>query len=193
MSEQSESLWKLLRQGDEQAWKKLFEDHYAVLCHFAFQFVRDRFTAEALVGDVFYTLWEKRSTLEIHESMRPYLLRAVRNRCLNHLDTFNSKRMQQFSSLPAGQLERILLEDYEGRLLELEDDLEKAVSQLPEHTRMVFEKSRGEHLKYEEIARQMGISVNTVKFHMKKALSLLRASLAKYLPAAVSLFMLFRA
>ena len=188
MTGQGNDLWKTLRQGDEQAWRELFECHYAVLCHFATQFVHDRFTAEALVGDVFYTLWERRNTLDVHESMRTYLLRAVRNRCLNHLEAFNNKRMQRFSSLSAAQLERLMLEDYQGRLLELEDEVEKAVSQLPEHTREVFEKSREGHLKYEEIARQMGISVNTVKFHIKKALSLLRKYLSNYLTVALLLF-----
>ena len=190
MAQKEQDRWELLQQGDERAWKDLFEHHYAVLCHFANQFVRDRFTAEALVGDVFFTLWEKRSTLEVRESMRPYLLRAVRNRCLNHLKSFHNRRMQQLSSLAAGELEQMMLEDYEGRLLELEEDVEQAVSRLPEHSREVFEMSRSEHLKYEEIALKMGISVNTVKFHMKKALSLLRDYLAKYL--ALVLFFLIR-
>ena len=181
--------WDLLRQGDEQAWRELFRCHYAVLCHFADRFVHDRFTAEALVGDVFYSLWEKRQDLEIRESLRPYLLRAVRNRCLNYLKSFNTKRMSRFSSLGEEDLEGMLLENYEGHLLTLEEEVEKAVSQLPEHSRVVFEKSREEQLKYEEIARELGSSVNTVKFHMKKALALLREHLARYL-AAVFLFFL---
>ncbi len=89
--------------------------------------------------------------------------------------------------MEADELEAMMLEDYEGRLLELEEEVQKAVSQLPGHSRTVFERSREGHLKYEEIAREMGISVNTVKFHMKKALALLRSYLAKYL----SLFLAF--
>ena len=36
-------------------------------------------------------------------------------------------------------------------------------------------------MKYEEIAAQMGISVNTVKYHIKNALSRLRVDLKDYL------------
>ena len=184
--------WKLLQQGDERAWRVLFEQHYAVLCHFARQFVHDRFVAEALVGDVLFTLWEKRVELQIQGPLRPYLIQAVRNRCLNHLKSFNSKHMNPFSSVGEEYLEQLMLEDYEGRLLELEEEVQRAVSQLPEHSRVVFEKSREGNLKYEEIARELGISVNTVKFHMKKALSLLRATLAKYLVLLPFVSFLFR-
>lgn len=182
--------WTLLRDGDERAWRALFEEHYAVLCHFAVQFVQDRFTAEALVGDVLFTLWERRDNLEIRDSVRSYLLRAVRNRCLNHLQSFNNKKMSQLSSVAQEGLEQVMKEDYQGRLLELEDELQKAVAQLPGNSRIVFEKSRVEQLKYEEIAQELGISVNTVKFHMKKALALLREKLAKYL-ALIPLFLFF--
>ena len=100
--------------------------------------------------------------------------------------------MNQFSSVGEEYLEQLMLEDYEGRLLELEEEVQRAVSQLPEHSRVVFEKSREGNLKYEEIARELGISVNTVKFHMKKALSLLRATLAKYLVLLPFVSFLFR-
>ena len=99
--------------------------------------------------------------------------------------------MSRFSSLGEEDLEGMLLENYEGRLLTLEEEVEKAVSQLPEYSRVVFEKSREEQLKYEEIARELGISVNTVKFHMKKALALLREHLARYLAAALLFFLHF--
>ena len=41
--------------------------------------------------------------------------------------------------------------------------------------------SRYHDMKYEEIAAQMGISVNTVKYHIKNALSRLRIDLKDYL------------
>ncbi|MCR4860183.1 MAG: RNA polymerase sigma-70 factor [Bacteroidales bacterium] len=173
--------WQMLQRGDEQAWQDLFRQHYAVLCHFALQFVHDRFTAEALVGDVFYTLWERRTGIEIRGSVRQYLLKAVRNRCLNYLKSFDTRQFQHFSSMNQSELDQIIQEDYEGRLLDLEEEVEKAVSSLPEQSRRVFEKSREENLKYVEIAQDLGVSVNTVKYHMKKALSLLRDYLAKYL------------
>jgi len=52
---------------------------------------------------------------------------------------------------------------------------------------VVFEKSRFENMKYQEIAIFLNISVNTVKYHIKNALSKLNTDLSKYL---VTLFLL---
>ena len=56
-----------------------------------------------------------------------------------------------------------------------------AINSLPEDSRKVFELSRNIGLKYEDIAQELGISVNTVKYHMKQSLSILRNLLEKYL------------
>ncbi|HBK29562.1 MAG TPA: hypothetical protein DDZ04_07435, partial [Parabacteroides sp.] len=50
-----------------------------------------------------------------------------------------------------------------------------------EPCRHVFLKSRFEHKKNDEIAAELGISVNTVKYHIKRALSVLRQDLGRYL------------
>ena len=74
-----------------------------------------------------------------------------------------------------------------GRLLEneLEEEIAKAISRLPEECRKVFRMSRFSGLKYDEIARQSGISVNTVKYHIKHALELLAKDLHRYLISLV--------
>ena len=38
------------------------------------------------------------------------------------------------------------------------------------YTHLVFEKSRFEEKKYEEISQELGISINTVKYHIKLSL-----------------------
>jgi RNA polymerase sigma-70 factor (ECF subfamily) len=64
---------------------------------------------------------------------------------------------------------------------ELENEINKVVKQMPKECKAVFEKSRFEEKTYEEIASEMNISVNTVKYHIKNALALFRKKLAKYL------------
>lgn len=58
---------------------------------------------------------------------------------------------------------------------------------LPEQCRLVFQLSRFEELKYQEIADQLQISIKTVENHMGKALKLMREQLKDYLP----LFLIF--
>lgn len=53
---------------------------------------------------------------------------------------------------------------------------------------MCFEKSRFEEKKYEEISQELGISINTVKYHIKNALSFLQTELSKYLIVLILFF-----
>lgn len=178
-----------LKRGDEKAYRHLYEHHYAVLCKLANGLLHDSFWAETVVGDTFFHLWEIRESLEITTSLRGYLVRAVRNRCLNRLAQEKDKLETAFSELPLETLDASLIFRADtshplGILIEkeLEQEIIKAVGEIPEESRAVFKKSRFESKKNEEIARELGISVNTVKYHIKRALSFLRERLDGYLP-----------
>ena len=71
---------------------------------------------------------------------------------------------------------------------ELEHEIRMAIDKLPVECRCVFEKSRFEEKKYEEISQELGISINTVKYHIKNALSFLQTELSKYLIALILFF-----
>ena len=79
-----------LKQGDERAYSELYDQHYVFLCYVANSYVKDHFTAETIVGDMIFHLWEIRETLVISTSLRSYLSRAIRNRCINYLLSKNS-------------------------------------------------------------------------------------------------------
>src|SRR5690606_36787507 len=68
---------------------------------------------------------------------------------------------------------------------ELQRQLQDALRQLPEKCRTVFQLSRFEELRYQEIADKLGISVKTVEAHMGKALKVLRLRLADFLPVLI--------
>ena len=70
---------------------------------------------------------------------------------------------------------------------ELQRQLQQALRRLPEKCRTVFQLSRFEELKYQEIADELGISLKTVEAHMAKALRLLRLGLADFLPLLIVL------
>jgi RNA polymerase sigma-70 factor (ECF subfamily) len=178
-----------LKQGNEKAFCYLFEIHYSLLCHIAFEFLKDDFLAETIVGDVIFHLWEKRETTDIQTSLRAYLVRSVRNRCINYLQLEHVQKETHL--LPYDELlqtEGLLSvsENYPLATLlekELEHEINKSIENLPDECRVVFKMSRFDDLKYQEIAEKMNISVNTVKYHIKNALSKLNCDLTKYLTA----------
>lgn len=183
-----------LKLGNENAWQYIYDHHYALLCHIANSYVKDQFVAETIVGDTIFHVWEIRETLDISVSIRSYLLRAVRNRCINYLNSEREKREIAFSALMPDEIsdDKIILADSHplGMLLEreLEEEIYKAIDKLPDECRRVFDKSRFEGKSYEEISQDLGISINTVKYHIKNALALLQKHLSKYL---VTLFLFF--
>lgn len=176
-----------LKTGNEDAYQYIYDRHYALLCHIANGYVKDQFLAETIVGDTIFHLWEIRETLEISISIRSYLSRAVRNRCINYLNSEWERREIAFSSLMPDEItdDKMTISDSHplGTLLEreLEEEIYKAIDKLPNECRRVFDKSRFEGKSYEEISQELGISVNTVKYHIKNALASLQTNLSKYL------------
>lgn len=175
-----------LKHGREDAFKYIYDQYYLLLCHIAKEYVGDSYLAESMVGDVIFHLWEVHANLDIHISLRNYLIKAVRNRCIDYLSTKQTRTEFSLSTLgqPEFNVTYLIDDKYPlGQLLEkeLEDEIAAAIEKLPVETRNVFKKSRYEQKKYEEIATELGISVNTVKYHIKRALSELDNSLSKYL------------
>lgn len=185
-----------LRNGEQDAYRYLYDRHYVVLCQFANELVGDPFLAETIVGDVIFHLWEIRETLDINSSLRAYLMRAVRNRCYNHISSEKEKKEVRFSKIESETLgwDAMIQSDEQplGILLEreLEKEIIKSIDSLGDECKRVFRKNRFEHKKNEEIATELGISVNTVKYHIKMALTRLHQDLRKYLILLISFFSL---
>jgi RNA polymerase sigma-70 factor, ECF subfamily len=173
-----------LRVGDITAFEMLFRTYYQPLCHYAYTFLQDREDAEEIVQSTFLLVWEKRETLAIRTSVKPYLYAMVRNACLNVLK--HEKIKQRFAVEETALADRS--HDSVSHAVasnELEYRIKIAMEELPEQCRMVFKLSRFEELKYSEIAEQLHISVKTVENHMGKALKIMREQLKDYLPLII--------
>ena len=188
-----EQILERLRKGDEKAFRHIFDKYYNLLCRFANQILNDSSLSEEIVDDAIFYLWEHRADIEITHTVRAYLLRSVRNRCLNEINSLSHRTEHYFSTyISDDNLEFMdtLFSDSNhplGMLIEqeLEDELMRSIELLPEECRKVFKKSRFEQKKYEEIAQELGISVNTVKYHIKNALAHLNTHLSEYLKILV--------
>jgi len=187
MREDEKHIIHLLKQGDNTAYKHLFDNHYALLCSIAFEYLRDDFLAKTIVDDLIFNIWEKRGTIEIKISLRSYLVQAVRNRCINHLNLKQGKKEIPFSNMKQSDsniINRHESFDYPMATLlakELDGKIRQAIESLPEECKKVFILSRFEEKSYEQIAEELDITKNTVKYHIKKALAHLNDYLGKYL------------
>ena len=176
-----------LRQGDEQAYRELYVRYYEPLCQAAWRYLQDRADAEDAVSGVIVRLWERRDSLTVKVSLMAYLLAAVRNECLNRLARDRRDRTP-LDKLPPGAAGSVMQALDSGTHLDepqLVALVREAVEALPDECREVFCSSRIRALSYAEIARDRGISVNTVKYHIKNALAALREALGPYLAVAL--------
>lgn len=167
-------------------FEQVFRTYYKPLHAYACTILKDTSQAEEMVQQVFVALWEKQDQLGIRQSATAYLYRAVHNRCLNQLKHEKVKAAYQ-------QYNRLQPVDYPSaagrvQLTELQQKLDEALATLPEQCRTVFQLSRFEELRYQEIADRLSISVKTVENQIGKALRLLREKLADYLPLLFILF-----
>ena len=94
----------------------------------------------------------------------------VRNRCLDHL----RKKGIPTESLKPYDTYGIIDDDDAQERSQTEARLWTAIDSLPEKCREVFILSKRDGLKYEEIADELGLSVNTVRNQISKALRILK-------------------
>jgi len=181
-----EKLIKRLHAGDEDAFEAVFTKHFVKLCLYAEHYLRDKHAAREIVEDFFCNFWENCTSLTIESNLAGYLCRSIHNRCLKYLR--HEKVKQKYIECSQYLFtDRELLEpvsdDYPEALLishELEKEIRNSIDSLPDQCKKIFLLNRFENLTYREISQQLGISVNTVKTQMTRALQKLRSRLKDY-------------
>lgn len=156
--------------GEEAGLKGLFELYYKPLCVFALNFIDSYEEAEDLVQDIFVRFWIRREKMTFQGSLRAYLFSAVQFNCIK---LAKQKRKYHFDGIE--NYEEILEAKYTSEELEEKQELlYREIEKLPEQCRKVFEAVILQDMKYKEAAEQLGLSVNTVKTHLARALKQLR-------------------
>ncbi len=174
------ALFARLAAGDEAAFDTIFRTWYAPLVRVGTYLLHDQGIAEEVVQDVLLEVWRRRETLAFEQEPRRYLMRATRNRALNHV------RHEQVAARAAA---RDVSEEAHAATApamvhakELEVAIAQAVATLPDRCRAVFELSRRHNMSYAQIAEALEIAPKTVENQMGKALRMLRVALASWLP-----------
>ena len=188
MTQLEKNIFDNLRMGDEKAFEYVFKTYYARLFNYAKNILRDNLEAEEVVEEAFIKIWENRAKINIDTSLKSYLYRSVYNLCLNqikHTNVQNRYEVYFTHHILSDEQGQFTSNEFpQSRILEkeLEDQIEQAIQSLPEHCRKIFLMSRYQELKNEEIAEKLGISINTVRTQISRALAKLRELLKEYLP-----------
>lgn len=178
--ESENALVEKLKNNSKSAFSAIFLTYYQDLVRFAFRFTKNLETSEEIVQDVFIKIWEERATLEIHHSLKSFLLKSVQNLSIDRLRHQNI--VNKYASLV---LDNPVLSDNATENYLLRDELElnyiRAMEKIPAEYADVYRLSRVEGKNYHEIAQKLGVSVRTVEVRIGKALNLLREELKDFL------------
>lgn len=166
-----------LKQGDPHAFTELYDRYSDLLFKYAYRWLQDREAVKDVIQEVFTTIWAKHDRLHFEKNLSGYLYNAVRYGILRKIRQDQQAR-HYFSSLQTFIEQGESISDHRIREQQLRAIIEHEIAQLPPRMRECFELSRHQYLTYAQIAERLGISEETVRAQIKKALRILREKVA---------------
>ena len=172
-------LIRRLIEGDERAFRAIFISLHERVYRFALAFSKNEELSKEITQEAFIQLWANREKLSEDLPLYPYLFTHARRLTI---DAFRKESLMRryadewlaTSALSSNETENSI---FMGELTEMTDHI---MSRLPQQQRLVFQMSRINGLSYEEIATQLNISRETVKYHLVRALRTVRKYLARH-------------
>lgn len=154
--------------------EQLFRTHYLAMHRLAMLILRDEDVARDIVHDVFESLLSAGLT----DVSGPYLLKSVRNRCLNHLRNLSTvERLRQLYASSDG----LATDDEEWPDDETISMIHSTVANdLTDACRRVVELRFTGGMSYKQIAGRLGISEVAVYKHLRHAIDVLRSKLSQH-------------
>ncbi len=177
-------------ESDIRSFDLFFTTYKERFIGFANSYTRDEIMAEDIVMESFIYYWENRAILQNEDNIPAYVLKVIKNKCLNylrnqaiHLRVEDTIRSHQERILNANLMSLEACDPQELFCSEVENIVKETLNNLPKLTREIFIKSRFAHKSYKEIAEEFHMTEKSVEFHISKALKILRIALKDYLPS----------
>ncbi len=162
-----------LKNGNEIAFRKLYDSYYQDIYGYTISLLKSKELAEENVQDVFLKVWLHKKNLNLEHSFKSYIFTIARNQAFNLLNKVANELLLKEEVFYNSEKHHSK-GDYSIREADCKKLKKQAIKQLPPKRKRIFKMSRKEGKTYEEISVELGISVNTVKNQMSKALESMR-------------------
>lgn len=180
-------LLSLLKRGNEQAFEKIYKIYSPRLFGNVFKMVKSETTTQEILQDVFIKIWSNRASIDLEKSFRSYLFRIAENKVYDFFrKASRDKKIQaQLFAAATEEYEHIetMIHRKENTLL-----LQKAIDSLPPQRQQIFRLIKLDNKSYEEVSRQLGISVSTISDHIVKANKAIREFIFTHNDMTIILF-----
>ncbi len=186
-------LWKRFIEGDDKALFTIYDQYFDALYGYGIHFSKDKDLIKDCIHDLFLDLYKYRERLSETDNIHFYLFRSLRRLLYKE----QSKRITILSD------EKILLQNdipvmaFEDTIIESETKnrnykiLREAMKELSDKQREGLSLKFAQNFSYKEIADILGISVESARTNIYRALKDLRKVLKKQGVSSFILFLLF--
>ena len=161
---------------NDTVFKSIFELNFKLLRNFLVYKYKDVELSEDAAQNAFVILWENCKNLK-PEQAKSFLFTTAIRLALNGIK--HNKVVQNFKIYSKPNTINEQSPDFLLEEIELKNNLEKAINELPEKQRVVFLMNRFDNQSYTEISSVLGLSVKAVEKRMHLALLSLRKVIIK--------------
>lgn len=179
--QEDRDFWERMREGDEQALAALFRRYYAMLYDYGLKLACENELVKDAIQEVFAYIWEKRENLAAVDSVRAYLLVALRRQVLKTLER-QQQRQASYQQFDREQPQTSFSPEDFWVMAETAETgrhaLQKALQEIPLRVREALYLKTFEGLSYREIACIMNISPQVARNYVSEAFHRLRQILA---------------
>jgi len=165
-------VWRFNR-GSKDAFRRIYEKYKDALLGLAITMLRDRSLAEDIVHDVFVSFAGTVGTFHLSGTLKGYLLTCVGNR-VRDCNRLKSERdigpnfVDAIISNSDGPMEDAISREESGQLQEL-------LARLPYEQSEVIVLHLHHRMRFGQIAKALGVSINTVQSRYRYGLDKLRS------------------
>lgn len=168
-----ETLVKQAINGKKSAWVTLVKRHEKHLYNYALRMVSNRDDALDLMQDVFMAIFRNLSSFRGDSPFKGWMFKIAHYRCIEFYR--RKKPMQSLDDTPEQEEE----DQHACPEMHLSQgrqnvEIQKALQYLPVNQKLVVELKFFQHATFDDIAHQLGISVNTAKSRLYSALDKLK-------------------
>ncbi|NLO03471.1 MAG: RNA polymerase sigma-70 factor [Bacteroidales bacterium] len=170
------SLFKQVKNDDNNAFRRLFQKYFPPLYIFAKKFLEEE-AAKDIVQECFFNLWKNRKKIELTTSLSAYLFVIIKNSCCRQLKELNEKNCRTdgfLLNLKEEECQYYIQSEKSILEFDIRDRAIQVLNKLPDNCHRVFCESRFNGLSNKEIAEKYNISVKGVEKHISKALKLFK-------------------
>jgi RNA polymerase sigma-70 factor (ECF subfamily) len=174
--------------GNTASFRRLLDRYQENIFGLALAYLKSFDKAQDIVQEVFLVVWERRSDFRNLENPQGFLFTIARNKIISEFRKKRPGALDIFEQMHGAATMPVDRRFEDAQIYQL---VQSAVEKLPEQQKKVFILAKREGFSYDEIAVKLGISRETVKVHMVKALAYLRSFLRQLNTLFLTLSIIF--